>query len=630
MISFLSRTYRRATPPQRYWFLVTALLLAALLSRPLALAMTPMSLLPDVVDYLYDDAYYYLGIAANVAEHGESTLDGVTRTNGYHPMWLLMLAALAALVGVEPWPLFVATVALVALIAGGGVLLALRWRRHADADLAWLSATGVAITVLQYPSVFLLGMEPIVALLAFVPLVVALETAPERRSLITLSALLALMFVTRIDGLSLFGVCALLLLVEQRPRGQWRTLLPKLLPKLLKLSAIVVPVALAYFLINIWLFDSAVPVSGLAKRIGGPTFANWGVLPDFLGRAKPLLALLSMLAALEFTAWRAGCWTSKLWKAIAVFGLSALVQALYYSSQSTWLIWTWYIWLTALTSALVIARIVHLSLALLDRPRLRLVAIAALATLLLFEAAKVRSYSADAIARIVRSDTLAAAPRSDEALSYNQLSIDMLGHFFTGSEPLQVAMGDRAGGLAYWGRRQLTVVQTEGLTLDAAYARARLEGNAESYFEQGFRIRYWIVDREVLPAVTQADGRREYLVVDPIQGRITVDPLPTFCFDDTALKYQRSYGQPPLRGTRHVFDFARRRPCSPAALALRDAALAGDGMRRLSLPSEYDQVPGGFLDTAAEARDRRLALARHMPKDSAREASAGAALDGGP
>ena len=153
-----------------FWWVALLILAAALLVRPLTLLLTDPADVQRVVDYLVDDAYYYLGIAANVAEQGRSTLDGITRTNGYHPLWLLALAGLASIVGTDPWPLFVAASALISLIPVAGVALALRWRQTPAAGIAVIAASSLAITVLYYPTVFLTGMEPIAALLAFVPM----------------------------------------------------------------------------------------------------------------------------------------------------------------------------------------------------------------------------------------------------------------------------------------------------------------------------------------------------------------------------------------------------------------------------------------------------------------------------
>ena len=46
----------------------------------------------DIINYNYDDAYYYFQIAWHLAEGKFSTFDGgITRTNGYHPLWMFLV-----------------------------------------------------------------------------------------------------------------------------------------------------------------------------------------------------------------------------------------------------------------------------------------------------------------------------------------------------------------------------------------------------------------------------------------------------------------------------------------------------------------------------------------------------------
>lgn len=48
-----------------------------------------------VRDVNLDDAFYYLKTAQHLAEGKFSTFDGgITRTNGYHPVWLFLLTPL--------------------------------------------------------------------------------------------------------------------------------------------------------------------------------------------------------------------------------------------------------------------------------------------------------------------------------------------------------------------------------------------------------------------------------------------------------------------------------------------------------------------------------------------------------
>ncbi|HEX5041532.1 MAG TPA: hypothetical protein VFV75_01435 [Candidatus Polarisedimenticolaceae bacterium] len=47
-----------------------------------------------IVFLLYDDAYYYLGVARHLAAGAGSTFDGLHGTNGYHPLWCWTLVPL--------------------------------------------------------------------------------------------------------------------------------------------------------------------------------------------------------------------------------------------------------------------------------------------------------------------------------------------------------------------------------------------------------------------------------------------------------------------------------------------------------------------------------------------------------
>jgi hypothetical protein len=62
----------------------------------LYLVAQPMSFL--LVNILPDDAFYYFEIARNVAQGLGSTFDGTNATNGYHPLWLVLLIGVYSIV----------------------------------------------------------------------------------------------------------------------------------------------------------------------------------------------------------------------------------------------------------------------------------------------------------------------------------------------------------------------------------------------------------------------------------------------------------------------------------------------------------------------------------------------------
>ncbi len=604
---------------QTIWLAAVAILGWALICPLGAVSWRTGSSPLRIVDVLADDAYYYLTIASNMAETGLSTVDGITLTNGYHPFWLLILSGLAAVVGTSPWSLFRATCWLVAVIAAASVCVPLLWRKGAARQTAWLAATGLAVAMVQHPATFLEGMEPILFAPLFVPLVLLLESGRSRRNLLMLSAVLAACFLARIDALVIFGVVAAWV-----GMGEWRAKRSSakrssatpgigILPALALLSAVVLPVAVLYLVVNQVIFHTPVPVSGIAKSLAGPKLANWGVLSeyvqsDYVNDPMALVLLVGILGVLEIAAWRCGRWTPVLLRSLAVFGVSALLQALYYAAFSSWYVWPWYTYLKALTVALLIGRIVHLSLQLIDQRRLRVLGLVALAVPLISEAWLAEQYTIRSLHLLVHR----AMGREEAAplyrdLSYNQISILMLDTFLAGKPRVQAAMGDRAGGLAYWGRRALAIVQVEGLTLDMAYITARRQASAEEYFASHFDLKYWIVDREAIPLIVREDGARELVVVDPIQGRTTLDPLPTFCFPENAVLYQQDYGLDQWRSKRVVFSFADRQACSARSRAFIADTIGGIGIRQVSLPGEYDRARDGWRDKQSEDRDRGYA-----------------------
>jgi hypothetical protein len=50
------------------------------------------SLRDRLLQFIPDDAFYYFAIARRISLGQGSTFDGISRTNGYHPLWLLVLS----------------------------------------------------------------------------------------------------------------------------------------------------------------------------------------------------------------------------------------------------------------------------------------------------------------------------------------------------------------------------------------------------------------------------------------------------------------------------------------------------------------------------------------------------------
>ena len=108
-----------------------ALFIVGILAYGAALAWYMLARL-DLVDLLqswrsYDDAFYYFQIAWHMAEGRFSTFDGLTRTNGYHPLWLLLITPFYWVFD-KTEALFAIKAFEIMLVAGGVALVAVAAR----------------------------------------------------------------------------------------------------------------------------------------------------------------------------------------------------------------------------------------------------------------------------------------------------------------------------------------------------------------------------------------------------------------------------------------------------------------------------------------------------------------------
>ncbi len=217
-----------------------------------------------------DDAFYYFQIARNLAAGHFSTFDGgITQTNGYHPLWMLLITPFywafdseRALFGIKAFEIM--------LIAGGVALIALAARL---ARLAWILLFAV-LPMLYSQFGMLLGMEAAVALFVLGSFFLALTLYahdPDRWKWL-LAAIAFVMPWARLEYIAIsLAVTAMLCLVEwarkdQSPVAFWRGYkYPPpfaLVPFIFSISGILV-----YFAYNWLVFDGIVPVSGATKQV---------------------------------------------------------------------------------------------------------------------------------------------------------------------------------------------------------------------------------------------------------------------------------------------------------------------------------------------------------------------------
>jgi hypothetical protein len=195
-----------------------------------------------------DDAYYYFKVAQNISEGHGSTFDGINRTNGYHPLWMLVCIPIFTLARFD---LILPLRILLLVMSGLSVTTAILLYRligrifmpaiGAIAALFWVFSHDVLTTLYQN------GLESGIAAFFVVLLVYklyALEISWRRNAVppkqITVLAIIAVLAIfSRLDLVFLAGLAGLWIILRGSPL---RFLLP------LDIALIVVSTLLAFIL----------------------------------------------------------------------------------------------------------------------------------------------------------------------------------------------------------------------------------------------------------------------------------------------------------------------------------------------------------------------------------------------
>lgn len=231
----------------------------------------------------FDDAYYYFGIARNLAHGHGSTFDGIDPTNGYHPLWMLMCVPVFAL-GLDGLAAVRVLLVIQVLLWGAALVVVARlvgraidgWPRLDSVTPTarrWCSTAVVAAFVLVMANpfvvkVFVNGLESGVAVLLYALVLHAAVHARGRwlsaelssRWRLGTSVLLALVFLARTDALFLIACLGIWCLAEARAVGR-----PAIV-RLTELFAVPMAIVITYIISNQAWFGLPVQISGLVKR----------------------------------------------------------------------------------------------------------------------------------------------------------------------------------------------------------------------------------------------------------------------------------------------------------------------------------------------------------------------------
>ena len=346
-----------------------------------------------------DDAFYYFQIAYNLAQGKFSTFDGgITQTNGYQPVWLLLITPFYWLFDKET-ALFGIKALEIMLVAGGAALIAVAAR---VARLAW-PLLFAALPMLYGDTKHLLwGMEAAAAMFALALLILAVclyMRAPERWKWHLAAVAFALPWV-RIEYIAISLAATAALCAIEWSRQERRSLRPSALANLRRAYIPLIGAIagmLIYFAYNGLVFGSVLPVSAAVKLAWSQ--ARWASEGgyDFIENLRYMIRYdafdLEILLALEICAYLLIVWRLALrsndrrdWLMLAflvgVFGLAAghiakFAQAVLTAHPNTTGIQIWHFVPAYLMTALIIPVRLYIAICLIRRfiePRRRIAA----------------------------------------------------------------------------------------------------------------------------------------------------------------------------------------------------------------------------------------------------------------
>jgi hypothetical protein len=210
-----------------------------------------------------DDSFYYLRIAQNVARGLGSSFDGINPTNGYHPLWMIMLLPVASFFK-APENLLRAVLVLQILLAGTGFgFLGLIFEKTGTKKSGLLLAGALVFLNPVLLSIFVNGLESALYFcalcLGFLLWVITLDKKPYEFLLwLGLGAFFGVVFLSRLDGAILAFWLGVAILINNEA-------LTARIKKALGFGIGFIAVSVPYLAYNLARFGNLMPISGRVK-----------------------------------------------------------------------------------------------------------------------------------------------------------------------------------------------------------------------------------------------------------------------------------------------------------------------------------------------------------------------------
>jgi hypothetical protein len=440
----------------------------------------------ELIDVFDDDAYYYFKIARNIVETGRLTFDGKSITNGFHPLWLIVLIPFF-IIWDDPIlvlrPIGTFSVILAALTGYLGLHYLFRY-----SILSYTLAAGLLLAcVVSFGSK---GMEVTILLPLLVIALIKLEqirpwhASSGFKRIVALGLILSLIQLARLDAVFLILVIlALVLLTNRTPNNLSKPLALGLLPFI---------TGACYLIYNHLVFGHMMPTSGLAKSMRSDSFLfNPKFLAQMTTPNNPVDGMLwvvfsgMFLFSVGFVSWslfvklnnREDPLSESEYVPIVVASFFIVFTA-YQLFRTSWVLWGWYAYPVLLASIFLLPHIserIEQHLKKYDTFRVPVQVItAAVVTLLLIRMSIV------GIRWGYWRESIGPSFKYDNYLVAEALNKDV-------PPPVVFGMGDRAGSFAYFLNGD--VLQLEGLVGDYDLLRA-IETNTLMDYMSDFGVHY--------------------------------------------------------------------------------------------------------------------------------------------
>ncbi|HET6401929.1 MAG TPA: hypothetical protein VFH95_11090 [Candidatus Kapabacteria bacterium] len=392
-----------------------------------------------------DDFYYYYLTAKHFAATGFSSFDGIVPTNGYHPLWMLVLTGLSLLAHGNDPTTFILIEAIQILSAVVTAALTLRLFRRLYGDGTWIPVIALLVSLLL-TVLILLSMETVVAiplyLLFALTVLYAMKDHSGTREAFWCGAAGTLLFLARIDTLLAIGIVFLLFLFHRAGSR-------KSLAFLAGLSPIV-----AYFILNKALFGNWLPVSAEVKELGsGLTFSFLPI--EVVRTPRGALYFLLTIAGFVLTLTHIRRGDARVRAGFLLFAFPVLF-ALVLAIRLSWPAYVWYFYPFPISAGAALLEVRELfgrsGQAFVDRfSTIGLIFILCVAAFVLYK---------DIPGLTTHLNLVESETRAQPNIYIHALGIKP----FTDSHPGRYAMGDRAGLTAFITGQP--ILQIEGLAAD--------------------------------------------------------------------------------------------------------------------------------------------------------------------